>query len=878
MSDFESDDEVHKEKGKGDKKSDEDKSLLSLIFSWSLKDIFNKDLFKDKVQKIPKEFASVDYYLGSYIFPLMEEIHADLCSALEAICQAPLIEIESVEEIVSDKQLGFCIVAADGNAAYEPKQSDIFVLSETRPKHISDLTRNRTPYIIASVVKGGDDEGLPPNHFIIRTSQNKEVKKYSGMQKHRDSLFAVFLLNMTTYNRIWKSLDQEIAKQRNTNIIKKILRYDSSMAGDCSSTSSEESSYFHDMKVRDSLQQFKLNDSQLTAVLDCISARQRRHNSIKLIWGPPGTGKTKTISTLLWTLLAKRCRTLTCAPTNTAILEVASRLLRLIREFSDDDDYSLGDLVLIGNKDRMNIGDDLSMVFLDNRVKRLLKCLAPLTGWRQCINSLTFFLENAVSQYKIYIETETLSEDLPSDSTSEDIFKCMNLVPKVIETFGHLLFSEAVSDKKLEDLFELTYHEDCEISLPVNLLNNIQASKTTTFELHQTRYFLLIILKYLSEHLHVPAFIDKRSIEEFCLQRATLLFSTASSSFKLHGMEIKSPLEMLVVDEAAQLKECESLIPLQLLGVQHAVLIGDEYQLPAMVKSKVSENAGFGRSLFERLCSLGQKKHLLDVQYRMHPSISKFPNSNFYDNKILDGPNVICKSYEKHYLHGAIYGSYSFINIERGKEATDNIGKRWKNMIEVAAVLHIVKDLFKASLTSGQKISVGVISPYKAQVVAIQEKLGYTYDRYEDFHVNVKTIDGFQGGEEDIIIISTVRSNKSGSVGFLSNSQRTNVALTRAKHCLWILGNGPTLTNSESIWGRLVHDAKKRGCFFNADDDRGLADAITDACIELDDLNDLLNMDSLHISRPKWQKSNRPSSSFFRRDSSRGRDPDKKRW
>lgn len=73
------------------------------------------------------------------------------------------------------------------------------------------------------------------------------------------------------------------------------------------------------------------------------------------------------------------------------------------------------------------------------------------------------------------------------------------------------------------------------------------------------------------------------------------------------------------------------------------------------------------------------------------------------------------------------------------------------------------------------------------------------------------------------------------------------------RHCLWILGNGLTLTNSESIWGRLVLDAKKRECFFNAEDDGGLADAITNACIELDDLNTLLNMDSLHISRPKWQ-------------------------
>jgi len=81
----------------------------------------------------------------------------------------------------------------------------------------------------------------------------------------------------------------------------------------------------------------------------------------------------------------------------------------------------------------------------------------------------------------------------------------------------------------------------------------------------------------------------------------------------------------------------------------------------------------------------------------------------------------------------------------------------------------------------GQKLSVGVVSPYTAQVFAIQDKLGKAYEISNDFSVKVKSIDGFQGGEEDIIIISTVRSNRSGSVGFLSNHQRTNVALTRAK-------------------------------------------------------------------------------------------------
>lgn len=126
---------------------------------------------------------------------------------------------------------------------------------------------------------------------------------------------------------------------------------------------------------------------------------------------------------------------------------------------------------------------------------------------------------------------------------------------------------------------------------------------------------------------------------------------------------MKQPIEVLVVDEAAQLKECESLIPLQLSAIQNAIFVGDEFQLPAFVKSQVSKSARFGTSLFERLSLHGHKRHLLDVQYRMHPSISKFPNSSFYENKISDGPNIMCEGYVKHYLSGPMYGAYSFINI-----------------------------------------------------------------------------------------------------------------------------------------------------------------------------------------------------------------------
>ncbi|CAI9272137.1 unnamed protein product [Lactuca saligna] len=126
-------------------------------------------------------------------------------------------------------------------------------------------------------------------------------------------------------------------------------------------------------------------------------------------------------------------------------------------------------------------------------------------------------------------------------------------------------------------------------------------------------------------------------------------------------------------------------------------------------------------------------------------------------------------------------------------------------------------------------------------------------DSEDYFSVNVRSVDGFQGSEEDVIIISTVRCNGRGSVGFLSNHQRTNVALTRARYCLWILGNGSTLLNSGSIWRDLIVDAKDRGCFHNVSEDKNLAQAAMGALIELRQLDSLFNMDSFLFNDTKWQ-------------------------
>lgn len=101
---------------------------------------------------------------------------------------------------------------------------------------------------------------------------------------------------------------------------------------------------------------------------------------------------------------------------------------------------------------------------------------------------------------------------------------------------------------------------------------------------------------------------------------------------------------------------------------------------------------------------MGHSKHLLDMQYRMHPSISCFPNSKFYFNQILDAPNVKARSYEKHYLPGPMFGPYTFINVFGGREELDDVGHSRKNMVEVAIVLKLLRSLYKGILCKSLKL------------------------------------------------------------------------------------------------------------------------------------------------------------------------------
>ncbi|KAE8773370.1 putative ATP-dependent helicase [Hordeum vulgare] len=523
------------------------------------------------------------------------------------------------------------------------------------------------------------------------------------------------------------------------------------------------------------LSAFGLNESQTGAILSCVSAVESggdgASSKVSLIWGPPGTGKTKTITVLLLSAMKMKWRVLTCAPTNTAVCQVASRLLALRRQHPDPDVCTPGrrchghrDLLLFGNRQRMPIDGDLDHIFLDTRLKLLTECFAPETGWRWCLLSLEAFLLDQIATIKHMDGTELKYYSFPTSDFHrifDKLSQCLNTIMSHVSidrTLGKNYNNIALLNEMILDDFSKLLSKKC-------------LKRQTFCSMGEKMTAILDISRELLQDLNLPVTKGFSVIKEFCIKSASVIFCTVSGSSKLEGQK----MDLLLIDEAAQLKECKSLIPLQVSGLKHAVLIGDERQLPAMVQSKVADKALLGRSLFERLGLLGHKKHLLNVQYRMHPSISIFLNFSFYDMQILNGPNVMQTKHRRSYL--------------------------------------------PACVSTGKVVSVGVICPYTAQVEAIQGWIG-DVKAMRPLFLRVNSVDGFQGNEEDVIILSTVRSNDTGSGGFLSNWRRANVALTRARHCLWILGNAATLSGGGSIWGDLIHDALERRRIFDWDDAR----------------------------------------------------------
>ena len=297
-----------------------------------------------------------------------------------------------------------------------------------------------------------------------------------------------------------------------------------------------------------------------------------------------------------------------------------------------------------------------------------------------------------------------------------------------------------------------------------------------------------------------------RRLERELLQNADVICSTCvgAGDPRLRSFRFRTVL----IDEATQATEPECLIPV-INGCKQLVLVGDHCQLGPVVMCKKAAKAGLSQSLFERLVVLGNHPLRLQVQYRMHPCLSAFPSNTFYEGTLQNG---VMES--ERLLSGIEFPwpdptQPMFFYINAGNEEMSASGTSFLNRAEASAVERVVTELLKGGVTPDQ---IGIITPYEGQrayvVQCMAQKGSLRQQLYKD--IEVASVDSFQGREKDLIILSCVRSNESKTIGFLNDPRRLNVALTRAKYGIIIIGN-PKVLSRHDLWNNLLVHFKDNG-------------------------------------------------------------------
>lgn len=489
--------------------------------------------------------------------------------------------------------------------------------------------------------------------------------------------------------------------------------------------------------------------------------------------GPPGTGKTETLCGLLKSLYDNGKRVLVCAPSNKAVQVVA-------RRFLEHNPLCQCDMLYVGVKSKLDSALDL--VFYDTWYELRF---APVTKIRNILTTLLKCMD------PVEIADVKAVRKLSMDITNIQI-KVYKEVWSNLKSEYNEVFDKVDSRLRfLSNIIESSLDEDSTAKVNKDIIKD-------------TIKGVLIALAEMGDQLKHDwdQLLHSRRIV-FCT-----LMTSARSGMRKHFQD-KFPcgtaFDDLIVDEAGQSVELETMLPIGFYNIPRVLLMGDTNQLPATVIAKSNGcNVGesnYRRSLMKRLelCKVNIPR--LTVQYRMHPEIMQFPSQEYYGGELECAPSIKERTVPFEYTKSL--RPYQWVDISDGKQSgTESKG----NDEEALFVARLVKYLIDECHFSVQ--SIGIISFYSLQVELIKTKLHPSARG-----VKVNTVDGYQGGECDLIILSMVRSK---GLGFLSEFERLNVALTRAKHSLFIVGNAnafaPPKRNSEEVRSahRLLEDARAR--------------------------------------------------------------------
>jgi hypothetical protein len=492
------------------------------------------------------------------------------------------------------------------------------------------------------------------------------------------------------------------------------------------------------------------NIAQSNAIRTSVSrVCDRSYPSVQLIHGPPGTGKSKTIIGIIFELLSLNVPVCATAPTNNAVCEIAKRAYREAVSL----EFPVYKIVLCGSSDRLKLNKDLEKIHLEGRINRLT---LAVRWWCEMHSSG---------------ELSTLSRHY--DST---------LISRVLNNL------EIICDE-CPDAF-LSLQRESLVRMITLLKEILQHHSGPHLDLRMTEFMLKVKEASLND-LFLGLFRavnNRQRLEDVILRESSLLFSTVSHAALLRRKDHLLKFPFIIVDEAGQLVEAATSILLS-DSLECLVLVGDHCQLPSTVISKKCKKLGYGESLFSRLIKASYPSTLLNVQYRMHPEISKWPSKAFYQSSITDGENVKHENYKMFWYDK--FPPVSVCNAD-GKEVEEPKSKSKYNLLEVKIVVKFMRDLSRRieAEKTDDEVSVAIITPYTAQVREINLELS-SFQFTRNLKYVCSSVDAFQGQECDFVIFSAVRSQN--DLGFVADMRRFNVAITRAKYSLIVIGHYETL-------------------------------------------------------------------------------------
>lgn len=270
----------------------------------------------------------------------------------------------------------------------------------------------------------------------------------------------------------------------------------------------------------------------------------------------------------------------------------------------------------------------------------------------------------------------------------------------------------------------------------------------------------------------------------------------------------KRTFTTLFVDECSQALEPANWVPI--MKADRVIMAGDHQQLAPTVKSKEAAKAGLEETIFGRCIQAYGSTSMLKVQYRMQPEILAFSNQKFYQGEMETGENIFQRrqvfAEALTYVDTAGCGYDEEVNPETLSTFNKEQGHFTLSLL----------DKLLEETPEAKNLSIGIIAPYRAHLDVLRQGIAH-YAWYQELRrqITIQSVDGFQGQERDIILIDLVRSNDRGEVGFLSEVRRTNVAMTRARFKLIVIGDSTTLSNFR-FYDELISFCQERNAYKSA--------------------------------------------------------------